>query len=75
MADPADLWIAEDHPDQEMGIRRHHDRCFHVAEEETTEGYIVQGILIPRYEVAEVRTVQRTSPEADALRAACQRPV
>ncbi len=36
-------------------MRRHVDRCFHAAEEETEEGFIVRAVLIPREEVAEVR--------------------
>lgn len=48
-------WSAEEHPDETMGIRRAQDRCFHNVEEEVEEGYIVDGILIPRDEVVEVR--------------------
>lgn len=56
MADPGQpLWSAEDHPDTHVAIRRHTDRCFHAAEEEYPDGFIVQGILIPRDEVAEIR--------------------
>lgn len=53
-----ELWSAEDHPDEALGIRRHTDRCFHAVDEEVEEGYIVQGVLIPRDEVAEVRLVR-----------------
>lgn len=49
------LWSAEEHPHEIMGIRRPQDRCFHNVEEEVEEGYIVEGILIPRDEVTEVR--------------------
>ena len=38
-----------------LAIRRHTDRCFHRVEEVVTGGYIVEGILIPEDEVAEVR--------------------
>ena len=37
-----------------LAIRRHHDRCFHPVEEVVPEGYIVQGVLIDRDEVAQV---------------------
>lgn len=50
------LWSPEDHPGEQLGIRRHQDRCFHPVEEEVEEGFIVDGILIPRDEVAEIRT-------------------
>ncbi len=55
------LWRAEDHPGETLGVRRHTDRCFHAAEEETEDGYIVRGVLIARDEVAEVR-LARTPP-------------
>lgn len=38
-----------------LAIRRHTDRCFFRAEEVTPEGYIVDGVLIPYEDVAEVR--------------------
>ena len=50
-----EFWRAEDHPGESLGVRRHTDRCFHAAEEETEEGFIVRGVLFPRDEVAEVR--------------------
>jgi hypothetical protein len=40
-----------------LAIRRHTDRCFHRVEEVVEGkhgGYIVDGILIPRDDVAEV---------------------
>ncbi len=40
-----------------VAIRRHTDRCFHRVEEVVKGkhgGYIVQGVLIPEDEVAEV---------------------
>lgn len=36
-----------------VAIRRHTDRCFHVAEEAWPDGYIVQGIFIPLDDIAE----------------------
>lgn len=54
-----EFWSAEDHPGEELGIRRHWDRCFHAAEEEVEEGYIVQGTLIPHEDIAEVRRSPR----------------
>jgi hypothetical protein len=47
----------DDHPDPRLAIRRHTDRCFHRVEEIVEGkhgGYIVEGILIPREDVAEV---------------------
>jgi hypothetical protein len=41
-----------------VAIRRHHDRCFHAVEEVVLEGFIVQGILIPHDEVAQVAPVE-----------------
>jgi hypothetical protein len=38
----------------DIGIRREGDACFHLVEEEVPEGYIVQGVLIPRDEVVEI---------------------
>ena len=67
-----DLWIAEDHPGEVLGIRRHTDRCFHAVEEEVEEGYIVQGVLIARDEVAEVRRVTRSASGDDPL--SCKTP-
>lgn len=54
-----EYWRAEDHPGEMLGVRRHTDRCFHAAEEETEEGYVVRGVLFPRDEVAEVRLTRR----------------
>jgi hypothetical protein len=49
----------EDAPEDEdpkLAIRRHTDRCFFKVEEIVEgEGYIVEGILIPLDDVAEVR--------------------
>jgi hypothetical protein len=47
----------DDHGDLRLAIRRHTDRCFHRVEEVIEGklgGYIVDGILIPREDVAEV---------------------
>lgn len=49
---PQDQDDADDEP--HVAVRRHHDRCFHVAQEVVPEGYIVQGVLIPLEEVAQV---------------------
>lgn len=49
------LWCAEDQPDRTVAIRRHTDRCFHAADEEWDDGFVVEGIFIPREEVAEIR--------------------
>lgn len=44
-----------------LAIRRHTDRCFHQVEEVadrpdgTIEGYIVEGVMIPADEVAQVK--------------------
>lgn len=54
------LWLPEEHPGETLGIRRHSDRCFHAAEEETEDGYIVQGVLFPRDEIAEVSITRGT---------------
>lgn len=43
-------------------MRRHTDRCFHAAEEEVEEGYIVQGVLFHRDDIAEVRITRRELP-------------
>lgn len=60
---------SNDEPDGEselapgVALRRHTDRCFFAAEEIVTgptgdvEGYVVEGVLIPTDEVAEVRPV------------------
>lgn len=61
MSDPG-FWSQEDHPGESLGIRRHQDRCFHAVEEEVEEGYIVQGVLIHRDEVKEIR-LSRNSKE------------
>ena len=47
-----------DHDDPRLAIRRHTDRCFHRVEEIVPGkmgGYIVEGILILREDVAEIR--------------------
>ncbi len=41
--------------DPRLAIRRHTDRCFHRVEEVVDEGYIVDGVLIDRDDVAEAR--------------------
>lgn len=56
---PAD----DDQPDQPMAIRRHHDRCFHLAEEVTPQGYIVDGILIDHDDVAEALPMDGANPQ------------
>lgn len=61
---PKEFWSEEDHPNEQLGIRRHWDRCFHAVEEEVEEGYIVQGTLIPREDVAEVRRTPKSAPPA-----------
>jgi hypothetical protein len=43
---------AEDDP--RLAVRRDTDRCFHRVEEQTPDGYIVEGVLFTRDEVAEV---------------------
>ena len=45
--------LPDDHPG--IAIRRHTDGCFHAVEEVVKEGYIVDNILIPHRDVAEVR--------------------
>jgi hypothetical protein len=53
--------------DHRWSIRRHRDRCFHAAEEFVPgRGYVVQGVLIPLEEIAQVRE-QAKAP-------ACERP-
>ncbi|MCC5877197.1 MAG: hypothetical protein JJU11_13330 [Candidatus Sumerlaeia bacterium] len=63
------FWCQEDHPGETLGIRRHTDRCFHAVEEEVEEGYIIDGILIHKDEVAEVRRHQNTQADLS-----CRRP-
>ncbi len=60
-------------PKPNLAIRRHTDRCFHTVEEVVPEavqpdgreigvrGYIIQGVLVDKEEVAEVRPI----PEGD----------
>ena len=55
-----------------LAIRRHHDRCFHPVEEEVPEGYIVQGVLIDRDEVAQV--VEMDTIEGQPVLPACKSP-
>lgn len=64
-----EFWSQEDHPGETLGIRRHTDRCFHAVEEEVEEGYIIDGILIHRDDVAEVRRCQDTDQDLP-----CRRP-
>ncbi len=48
--------IPDDEDDPKLVIRRHTDRCFFKVEEVVEgEGYIVDGILIPLDDVAQVR--------------------
>jgi len=42
-------------PPAGMAVRRHTDRCFHAVEEVVKEGFIVQGILFAKEDIAEVR--------------------
>ena len=37
-----------------LGVRRWGDRCHHEVEEELENGYVVQGIFIPKDEVVSV---------------------
>lgn len=53
---------ADDEPEPSLAIRRHTDRCFHRVEEVVREGYIVDGILIPHEDVAEVRAADAACP-------------
>ncbi|MCX5660806.1 MAG: hypothetical protein NTW19_13955 [Planctomycetota bacterium] len=55
----------DDDLDPNLAIRRHTDRCFHRVEEVVPEGYIVEGILIPREEVAEVRPADEACPREE----------
>ena len=46
----------DDEDDPKLAIRRHTDRCFFKVEDVVEgEGYIVEGILIPLEDIAEVR--------------------
>jgi hypothetical protein len=36
-----------------IGVRRWGDACFHEVQEETPDGYVVEGFLIPRDDVWE----------------------
>lgn len=50
------LHQTEDDDDPKLAIRRHTDRCFFKVEEVVEgEGYIVEGILIPLEDIAQVR--------------------
>lgn len=62
MRSDEELWSPDTHPGEILGVRRHTDRCFHAAEEEVEEGYIVQGVLFPRDEIVEVRITRRDLP-------------
>ncbi len=43
-----------DDPPPRLAIRRHTDRCFFAVEQVTSDGFIVEGVMIGRDEVAEV---------------------
>jgi hypothetical protein len=46
-------------PPPRLAVRRYQDRCFHPVEEVIDgEGYIVQGILFPLDEIAQVRVLE-----------------
>ena len=48
--------ISDEGDDPKLAIRRHTDRCFFKVEEVVEgQGYIVEGILIPLEDIAEVR--------------------
>ena len=68
MSERHEFWSAEDHPGEMLGIRRHQDRCFHPVEEEVEEGYIVDGILVPRDEIAEVTKAKKSDPGGQGCR-------
>ena len=42
------------HAGSHIGVRRWGDACFHEVQEETPDGYVVEGFLIPRHDVCEV---------------------
>ncbi|MBL4700419.1 hypothetical protein JYU15_00505 [bacterium AH-315-I18] len=47
---------SDEDDDPKLAIRRHTDRCFFKVEEVVEgQGYIVEGILIPLDDIAEVR--------------------
>lgn len=69
---PAD--DGDPHGDPRLAIRRHTDRCFHRVEEVvpgTMGGFIVEGVLILRDEVAEVVELD----EQGAPLPGCRRPL
>ena len=44
----------DQHAGPRIGVRRWGDACFHEVQEETPDGYLVEGFLIPHHDVCEV---------------------